>query len=177
MDRRASMFGGPWFCGLWRRGVRATVVAAAALAGTLPANAQSLPASMAQAYQVNPQLNAARAHQRATDEGVPQALAGYRPQIIGTLSAGLAAVRNLLPDNTIQTATLKPWVIGVTVTQNLFNDFKTASSTRVAEAQVMSGREALRNTGRGVLLDAVTAYMNVLANQTLVESQRLAVSF
>jgi outer membrane protein len=35
----------------------------------------------------------------------------------------------------------------------------------------------LRNTGQGVLLDAVTAYMNVLANQTLVESQRLAVQF
>src|SRR5689334_691068 len=109
MDRRASvsssMVGGPWFCGPWRRGVRATIAAAALFAGTLPAHAQSLPASMAQAYQINPQLNAARAGQRATDEGVPQALAGYRPQIIGTLSAGLAGVRNLLPDNTIQTAT------------------------------------------------------------------------
>jgi outer membrane protein len=30
----------------------------------------------------------------------------------------------------------------------------------------------LRNTGQGVLLDAVTAYMNVLANQALVEAQR-----
>ena len=132
---------------------------------------------MAQAYQSSPQLNAARAQQRATDEGVPQALAGYRPQITGTLSAGLAAVRDLLPDNTIQTATLRPWTIGVTVTQNLFNGFKTANSVRVAEAQVMSRREALRNSGQGVLLDAVTAYMNVLANQTLVDSQRLALQF
>jgi len=132
---------------------------------------------MVQAYQSNPQLNAARAQQRATDENVPQALSGYRPQIVGSLSAGLAAVRNLLPDNTIQTATLKSWTIGVTVTQTLFNGFKTANSVRVAESQVMSGREALRNTGQGVLLDAVTAYMNVLANQTVVESQRLAVSF
>lgn len=141
------------------------------------AHAETLPEALVSAYQSNPQINASRAQQRATDENVPQALAGYRPQIVGSLSAGLQAVRNLLPDNTIQTATLKPWTIGVTVTQNLFNGFKTASSVRVAEFQVLSGREALRNTGQGVLLDAVTAYMNVIANQALLETQKSNVAF
>src|SRR6266403_2124501 len=138
---------------------------------------ESLPEALAKAYQSNPQLNAERARQRATDENVPQALAGYRPQIVASLSAGLQAVRNLLPDNTIQSATLTPWTIGVTVTQTLFNGFKTANSVRVAELQVQSGREALRNVGQGVLLDAVTAYSNVLANQSLVEAQRSNVAF
>ena len=124
-----------------------------------------------------PQLNAERARQRATDENVPQALSGYRPQIVASLSAGLQAVRNLLPDNTIQSANLKPWTVGVTVTQTLFNGFKTANSVRVAELQVQSGREALRNVGQGVLLDAVTVYTNVLANQSLVEAQRANVAF
>ncbi len=119
----------------------------------------SLPEALAKAYQSNPQLNAERARQRATDENVPQALAGYRPQIIASLSGGLQAVR------------------GVTVTQTLFNGFKTANSVRVAELQVQSGREALRNVGQGVLLDAVTAYSNVLANQSLVEAQRSNVAF
>jgi outer membrane protein len=141
------------------------------------ARAEGLPEALAKAYQTNPQLNAERARQRATDENVPQALSGYRPQIIGSLSGGLQAVRNLLPDNTIQSATLKPWTIGVTVTQTLFNGFKTANSVRVAELQVRSGREALRNVGQGVLLDAVTAYSNVLANQSLVEAQRSNVAF
>jgi outer membrane protein len=139
--------------------------------------AESLPEALAKAYQSNPQLNAERARQRGTDENVPQALAGYRPQIIASLSAGLQAVRNLLPDNTVQSATLRPWTIGVTVTQTLFNGFKTANSLRVAELQVQSGREALRNVGQGVLLDAVTAYSNVLANQSLVEAQRANVAF
>src|SRR6202163_2872858 len=139
--------------------------------------AENLPEALAKAYQTNPQLNAERARQRATDENVPQAMAGYRPQIIASLSAGLQAVRNLLPDNTFQSATLKPWTIGVTVTQTLFNGFKTANSVRVAELQVQSGREALRNVGQGVLLDAVTAYTNVLANQSLVEAQRANVAF
>src|SRR5712671_3794289 len=75
-----------------------------------------------------------------------------------------------------QGATLRPWTIGVTVSQVLFNGFKTANSVRVAEFQVQSGREALRNTGQGVLLDAVTAYTNVLANQSLVEAQRINVT-
>jgi outer membrane protein len=141
------------------------------------ARAETVPEALVRAYQSNPQLNAERARQRATDENVPQALAGYRPQIVASLSGGLQAVRNLLPDNTVQSATLKPWVIGVTVTQTLFNGFKTASSVRVAELQVQSGREALRNVGQGVLLDAITAYTNVLANQSLVDAQRANVSF
>src|SRR6204780_3537988 len=146
------------------------------LAAVVSSAAETLPEALAKAYQSNPSLNADRARQRGTDENVPQALAGYRPQVVVSLSAGLQAVRNLLPDNTVQGATLRPWTIGVTVTQVLFNGFKTANSVRVAEFQVQSGREALRNTGQGVLLDAVTAYMNVLANQSLAEAQRTNVA-
>src|SRR3981189_246403 len=103
---------------------------------------------------------------------VPTGRGGYGPKIIASLSAGLQAVRNLLPDNTFQSAGLKPWTIGITVTQTLFNGFKTATSVSVAELQVRAGREALRNVGQGVLLDAVTVYMNGLSNQSLVEAQR-----
>ena len=147
------------------------------LLGGAPAKAETLVEAMVKAYQSNPQLNAARARQRATDENVPQALSGYRPQIVASLSAGLQQVRNLLPDNVVQTATLKPWTVGLTVTQTLFNGFKTANNVRVAEAQVRSGREALRNVGQGILLDAVTVYMNVLANGALVDAQRANIAF
>jgi outer membrane protein len=140
--------------------------------GAMSARAETLEEALVKAYQANPQLNAERARQRGTDESVPQALAGYRPQVVASLSAGLQSVRNLLPDNTIQRANLRPWTIGLTVTQVLFNGNKTANSVRVAEFQVMSGREALRNVGQGVLLDAVTAYMNVMANNALYEAQR-----
>jgi outer membrane protein len=134
------------------------------------ARSEGLPEALAKAYQTNPLLNAERARQRATDENVPQALAGYRPQIVASLSAGLQAVRDLLPGNTFQSGNLKPWTVGVTVTQTLFNGFKTANSVRVA-VQVQSGREALRNVGQGVLLDAVTAYTNA-GQSTLVERFR-----
>ncbi len=161
------------------RVARRSFYAASAIALLLitPASAENLTEALAKAYQTNPQLNAERARQRATDENVPSALSGYRPQIIASLGAGMQAIRNLLPDNTIQTATLKPWTIGVTVTQTLFNGFRTANSVRVAELQVKSGREALRNVGQGVLLDAITAYTNVLANQALVAAQKANVDF
>lgn len=159
-----------------RTGIGICTAAALGLVTTL-AHAEALQDALAKAYQSNPQLNAERARQRATDENVPQALAGYRPQIVASLSGGLQAVRDLLPDNTVQGATLKPWTIGVTVTQTLFNGFKTANSVRVAELQVQSGREALRNVGQGVLLDGVTVYTNVLANRALVEAQRANVAF
>jgi outer membrane protein len=152
------------------------LVAIGNLAAIASSVAETLPDALVKAYQSNPQLNADRARQRGTDENVPQALAGYRPQIVAGLSAGLQAVRDLLPDNSVQGATLRPWTIGVTVTQVLFNGFKTANSVRVAELQVQSGRQALRNTGQGVLLDAVTAYMTVIANQALVEAQRTNVA-
>ena len=150
----------------------ALVALAVSLTMVISATAENLPRAMVLSYQNNPQLNAERARQRGTDENVPQALTGYRPQIVASLGAGLQAVRNLLPDNAVQTATLRPWTIGVTVSQTLFNGFKTANSVRIAEFQVLSGREALRNVGQGVLLDAVTAYMNVLANKALYEAQR-----
>jgi outer membrane protein len=165
-----------------RRRIRPAVALAALIILTAffaldGARAETLPDALVRAYQGNPQLNAERARLRGTDENVPQALAGYRPQLTATLSAGLQQVRNLLPDNTIQTASLKPWTIGLTVSQTLFNGFKTANSVRQAEAQVKSGREALRNVGQEVLLDAVTAYANVYSNQALVEAQRVSVTF
>ena len=50
--------------------------------------AETLPSALAKAYQSNPQLNAQRAIVRQNDEGVAQALSGYRP----TLSANASVV-------------------------------------------------------------------------------------
>jgi outer membrane protein len=148
-----------------------------AVAMVTPASAESLADALVRAYQGNPQLNVERAKLRGTDEGVPQALSGYRPQVTAGLSAGLISLRNLLPDSTSQSALLKPWTAGVTISQTLFNGYKTGNTVRQAEAQVRAGREALRSVEQAVLLDGATAYMSVLSNQSLVEAQRLNVAF
>ncbi|HXZ47280.1 MAG TPA: hypothetical protein VEH02_11195, partial [Pseudolabrys sp.] len=43
--------------------------------------ADTLEGALVLAYQNNPSLNSQRASVRATDEGVPQALSGYRPKL------------------------------------------------------------------------------------------------
>ena len=159
-----------------RAGVLAVALSLLGVAGA--ARGETLSDALVRAYQGNPQLNAERARLRATDENVSQALAGYRPQLTLGLSAGLQGVRNLLPQGGgTQSANLQPWSTGATITQNLYNGNKTANQVRQAEAQVQGGREQLRGVEQSVLLDAVTAYMSVLANQSLVEAQRTNVQF
>src|SRR6201999_3837194 len=74
---------------VWR--ARSTIISAAVVmtGGWLsPATAETIEAALARAYRNNPQLNAQRAIVRQTDEGVPQALSGYRPSVNASASAG-----------------------------------------------------------------------------------------
>ena len=68
--------------------VLAIAVALCGLAIQPSAIADTLPWALAQAYVNNPTINAQRAAMRATDEGVPIALSGYRPTVKGTIVAG-----------------------------------------------------------------------------------------
>src|SRR5471032_1610063 len=73
----------------WLGGLAAGAMAYAALSATvIAARAETLESALVQAYQNNPTLNAQRASLRATDEGVPQALSGYRPKVTVTGSGG-----------------------------------------------------------------------------------------
>ena len=137
---------------------------------------------MARAYQNNPQLNAQRALVRATDENVPQALAGYRPKAALTASGGYqytdinsTSGPGASPDKIIRSehhGTNAPRSAGVTVTQTLFNGNQTANKTRAAESQVSGAREALRVLEEAVLLSAATIYMDYLRDAAILEVQR-----
>ncbi len=142
------------------------------------ASAESLEAALMRAYQSNPSLNSQRAGVRAVDEGVPQALAGYRPRVTMTASVGeqYTDTRTKLSSGSNPYLTLAgiyaPSSLGVTSTQTLFNGFQTANRTRQAEGQVFAARETLRTTEQNVLLSAVTAYMNLLRDSAVFDLQR-----
>lgn len=142
-----------------------------------PAADDTLVGALARAYQHNPVLNAERARQRSTDETVPIALAGYRPRLDLNVNPSLIAVRALMYDGERQSETLRGYTAQLMLNQTLFNGFKTGNQVRQAEASVRAGRETLRSVEQTVLLDAVAAYGNVLANQSLVEAQRANVGF
>ena len=63
-------------------------LAALLAAGTALAQPRTLNDALAAAYANNPTLQAARAQLRATDEGVPQALAGWRPTVVVATGTG-----------------------------------------------------------------------------------------
>jgi outer membrane protein len=90
----------------------AAVIAVSARAPGLGARAQTLSDSLVRVYQNNLQLNAQRAQLRVTDENVPQALSGYRPQVSAGVSGGINPVKTVFPDGTSQSATLRPWMAG-----------------------------------------------------------------
>jgi len=149
-----------------------------------PALADTLESALAYAYANNPQLNSQRALVRATDEGVPTALAGYRPRATITANAGMQSLSTTIREIGSTTApgapasyftqsgVNSPHGVGATVTQNLLNGFQTANRTRQAEAQVFAARETLRNIEQTVLLNAATAYMNLLRDAGILELQR-----
>ena len=67
---------------------RLTLALATALALPAAAKAQTLQEALAQTYANNPTLQTARAQLRVVDENVPQALAGWRPTVSLSGSAG-----------------------------------------------------------------------------------------
>jgi outer membrane protein len=159
-------------------------VAFSCLVCAVPASAQeTLSGALTRAYVSTPELNAQRANVRAIDELVPQALAGYRPRITGTADVGRIHNETINPAFSSTTGTragrkthsndtFSARGVGVQVDQTLFNGFRTENSTRAAESQILGARETLRNTEQNVLLNAATAYMNVLRDTALLNLQR-----
>jgi outer membrane protein len=157
-----------------------TVAAAAHACGALGAvHADTLDGALALAYRNNPGLNAQRAGTRATDENVPQALAGYRPKVNITATGGEQSLSTTLkqaagstPPYLTASGYNSPFSVGLTMTQTLFNGFQTANKTRQAEAQVLVARATLAATVQNVLLNAVTAYMNLLRDGAVLDLQK-----
>ena len=143
---------------------------AAAILSVLPSasGAETLTSALSSAYMSNPDLNAARANMRAVDELVPQALAGWRPQVFGSGFVGHTRSRTS-PGGTNEFSTA---AIGLTLSQPIFRGFQTVNSTKSAESTVRSNREVLRNSEQNTLFSAAQAYMSVLTDQAIVELQK-----
>jgi outer membrane protein len=148
-----------------------------------PASAETMEGALARAYEGNPQLNAQRAIVRQSDEGVAQALSGYRPTLSANASVGeqysnlsetIPAVPPLLPSSIEFSAKgyTTPTTLGVTGQQTLFNGGQTANRVRSAESRVSQARETLRVMEETILLSAATIYMDVSRDAANLEVQQ-----
>jgi outer membrane protein len=178
----------------WAGGLAVGLIACAALPLAAPlAHGETLEAALVEAYRNNPSLNAQRASVRATDENVPQALSGYRPKITVTATGGQqslsttsknpnplsstaplpATIGNYNPAYyTKQSGYNTPFNYGATISQTLFNGFQTPNKTRQAESQVLAARATLQTAVQTVMLNAATAYMNLLRDSAILDLQR-----
>ena len=140
--------------------VRLLVAGLAIFAGT-SGQAETLADTMIKAYQLSPLLDANRAALRGIDEGVAQARAGRRPQI----SAGASARSNFDDD---EGSRLDTYQVQLGATLSLYDGGNSKAAIESAKAGVLAARAQLVDVEQTVLLQAVTAYMDVRRDQQFV---------
>jgi outer membrane protein TolC len=141
------------------------VLALGLVSAPLPLAAQSLDEALTAAYQSNPTLMAARAELRAVNEGVPQALSNWRPELFADGSLG---IQRRDTDSSSAESTV-PREAELSVEQPLYRGGRTVAEVAAAEAEVRAQRARLVSTEQAVLLDAATTYMDVWRDQAVLE--------
>jgi TolC family type I secretion outer membrane protein len=168
-----------------RFGLSTAVLSAALMLGTASASAQSMAEALASAYATNPDLAADIAQLKATNEGIAQALSGYRPEVTASASIGStfssSQTDEVAGGNPLRSSNggrdsrwheVNPATLGITVTQNLYNGGRTQASVNRAENTIMATRAVVQTTEQTVLLDAATAYADVVQAQSALDVQR-----
>jgi outer membrane protein len=155
------------------RAVRAACLAAPiALAFGSAAAAETLNDAIALAYETNPTLQAARAQLRGTDEEYVQAEAGLRPSV--NVSAGYSYGDE-------QTGQFGPQIAGanfgsasasISVSQPLYTGGRVTNRMDAAKADIMAGRQSLRQTEITVIQQVIGAYLDVRRDQEQLEISR-----
>jgi outer membrane protein len=143
-------------------------------APTQPGVPHTLSEALAATYSTQPQLLAERANLRATDENVPQALAGWRPTVTmaGTVGYGDGMSRvftqsgggsflNAQTDRLIGTAQ-------ATLSQPLYTGGRTSANVNRAKNQVMAERATLLSQEQTSFGNVVNAYVGVIQAQQLL---------
>jgi outer membrane protein len=174
-------------------------------ANTLPTDEpdmvpHTLSESLNIAYETNPTLTAERAKLRATDEGVPSALAGWRPQVSVSLQFGAGAGKldaltpcdnggfgvpscyqngntkyPFAPTSNYTQDTNENRMINqenATVTEYLYRGGKTEASTHQATNAVFSERANLIAVEEQVLQATINAYVTYVEDTQLLDLDR-----
>jgi len=121
--------------------------------------------ALAVAYTSNPNIKAERENLKGLDENMPQALSGWLPT--ARVNAERGRQRNNI-DNTgwnYEDVDTKQLV----VSQPVFNGGETIAQTRSARHLIKAGRAQLLNVEQTTLFNAVTAYMDVVRDQSVLD--------
>ncbi|MBU0723430.1 MAG: TolC family outer membrane protein [Alphaproteobacteria bacterium] len=157
----------------WRNALFGSVAMGLCLgfAAQMPAASQTMTEALALAYETNPVLEAQRARLRETDETMAQALSGWRPRVVVTGDIGKTTTdsEQFGGTNIGSTNTRTPSRATLQVTQPVYRGGRTIADTERAEANIQAQRGQLFSTEQQVLLEAATAYMNVIRDEAILE--------
>lgn len=141
----------------------ATVMSVSGAAG------ETLEEAMVAAYSNNPTLLAQRAALRSTDEGVPEALSGWRPTVVVDADIGSQTIESDSTTGLGASTTLTPKRLTFSLEQSLYRGGRTVAGVKRAENLVLADRARLAEVEQDVLLDTVTAYMDVLRDGAVLD--------
>jgi len=148
---------------VYRRLISASLVAAL-MAGT--ASADTLREALISSYQTNPSLTAQRESLKATDATVAIARAAGRPQISATVGLN----RSITQSGVLVSSGKGPNLsVSAGVSYPLFNGGSVRNSVRAAQTRVEAGRATLTAVEGDIFVQAVSAYMNVIRDRSVVE--------
>lgn len=140
------------------------------VASATPAFSQTIIESMERAYNYSPQLDADRGRQRATDEAMPQALAGWRPTVTINGSGGRARdeLEQRGASRTVETEQFRdPLTLQLQLRQPIYDGGRTIANVDRAGSLIARGRAALTSTEQQVLAEAASAHYDLLRDRTI----------
>lgn len=135
------------------------------------AGAATLTDALASAYNGNPALLAQRALLRQADEGVSQALSGWRPtvQFRGAIGYEMTGTNQVTLRGQQISQNMHPRTADVTVTQPVYNGGRTVAGVSQSENQVQATRAQTLQIEEQVLLQVVQSYMDVVQAQSVLD--------
>jgi|CXWL01.1.fsa_nt_gi outer membrane protein len=116
-------------------------------------------------YANHPKIKAQREALKVADEGVSQAVSGFRPDVSANLSKGRERTGNVAETWNYDDTKSR----GLTVTQPIFSGGGTVASFLTAKERMKAARAELSATEQQVLYDAVVAYTDVVEKQSVLE--------
>jgi len=128
--------------------------------------AETLEEALVAAYTSNPTLLAGRAYLRSIDEGVPQALSGWRPSLSAAAETGVSEIESSTAADRHQQR--RPHVGSLSLSQSLYNGGRVPAAISRAENTVIAERAGLQTIEQSVLLDAVSVYTSVYRAEAIL---------
>jgi outer membrane protein len=125
--------------------------------GAGAAHAETLQEAIALAYDTNPDLQQQRALQRALDENYVQARSGFRPTASASATAGVDNGPNGFGGSSTDTSSSA----SISVSQPIYSGGRISTTVDAVQADILQGRENLRQTESSVLQSVVQSFVDV----------------